>query len=433
MLATFMFAGVWASEFAPDESQWIFTARYLTLFSKGIFNSTEWDSYWVHTQPPLARYVMGASLKARGYDLLALNSPWDFTKEPDENVAEGNMPTDDMLFWARLPMGIISAASVLLMYGIASRVGGPAAGLGAASWLALNSKARELMTRAEADGLLVFFILLGLLLTIILVQRLTPINKPAPLLTLISLAVFLSFAFGLGMASKLTATLSLAALPVALGAVLLFRKVRLRSWDWRGVPEAIVTTVVAGLLAFTIFSLLNPALYRSPLANSLQMFQFRANEMRDQMELYPTAALAPGLPRLWAGVQRPLLTHGVGVSLTVWLAGEDARGVGEVLPLDAILVALGLAASLWTLFASIRSPQYEQGAIFERQGEAAIVALVWTLIFFALIVVNMGLDWERYTLPLMAFSALWAGVAIGWLSSLLSHQWQSRAARITEA
>jgi hypothetical protein len=98
--------------------------------------------------------------------------------------------------------------------------------------------------------------------------------------------------------------------------------------------------------------------------------------------------------------------------------------MGEFIPLDALLVALGLGSTVWMVIAVARKKQEAQddptAEINTRRAEAAIVALAWTLVFYALIVANMGLDWDRYTLPLMVFAALWAGAGIGWLVGLVA-------------
>lgn len=422
LLMGLVFVGVWRSQFAEDESQWIYTTRYLTLFSKGMFDSPEWDTYWTRTQPPLARYVMGASLKAGGYNLLELNGPWDFTKEPTENAELGNMPSPEMLFWARLPMGIISALSVLLIFGIGSRIAGTAAGLGAATWLALNIRTRDLMTRAEADGLLIFLMLVGLLLAVMLVKKLSE-SGASRRQAIFLLTIALGLAIGLGMASKLTAVIGLVALPLSLGAVLLYRRVRAGSVTGRNILEALGITAGAALLAAILFVALNPALYDAPLTGTFDMFHFRQVEMEEQMSTYPSGALEAGWPRLAAGLQRPLFTYSVGVSMAMRLGGSEARSIGEVLPFDALLVALGLAVTIWSIATAIKrkATTRKSGSDSEStdRNEAAIVALVWTLLFFVSIVANMGLDWDRYTLPLMVFAALWAGVGIGWLAGLI--------------
>lgn len=426
-LMLLVFTGIWRSQFSEDESQWIYTSRYLTLFSKGYFSSPEWDSYWTHTQPPFARYVMGASLKLGAFDLLALNGPWDFTKEPTDNEAEGNEPTSEMLTWARLPMGIISAISVLLIYKIGSEIGGTAAGLGAATWFTLNARIRELATRAEADGLMVFFMLAGLLLTI---RLLLSQNSSAPTKkrAWLGLTLALGLVFGFGMASKLTISVGLIALPFSGIAILLFRRLTAYKVLRPNVPHIVAATAIAAVIAALLFVALNPALYSSPITGTFNLFRYRQAEMEQQMLAYPTGALAEGFPRIFAGIQRPLFTYSVGTSLTEWIGGHDARTLGESLPLDAIMVALGLGTAIAMIIRRLRNKAATAASTVttDRRAEAGVIALTWTAIFYAAIVATMGLDWDRYTLPLMVFAALWAGVAIGsiagWLSNLGARQ-----------
>ncbi len=432
LLMGLVFVGVWQSQFSEDESQWIYTSRYLTLFSKGQFDSPEWDTYWTQTQPPLARYVMGASLKLGGYNLLELNGPWDFTKEPIENEALGNKPTPEMLVWARLPMGLLSALSVLLLFGIGSSIGGTAAGLGAASWMTLNLRIRDLTTRAEADGLLIFFMLAGLLLTILLTRKLFS-DSQSRLRTTTGIAIALGLVFGLGMTAKLTAAVGLLALPAAILAVLIYRWLRTRS-DLPGSMVAIVsTTLISSVLALVLFVALNPALYPAPFTGAFDMFHYRQVEMEQQMATYPTGALAEGLPRIIAGLQRPLFTYGGGTSLAIRLGGQDARAFGEALPLDAILVIVGLAVTIRLIVTGLgekpgNKQQVDPANEQVHRVDASITALVWTAVFFAAIVATMGLDWDRYTLPLMVFAALWVGIAIGWITKLISRAISRRPA-----
>lgn len=411
------FGGVAWSPFTEDESQWIYTSRYLTLFSRGMFSSPEWDTYWTETQPPLARYIMGASLKAGGYNLLQLNTPWDFTMERVENEAAGNMPTPGMLAWARLPMGIAAAASVLVLFLIGSRVGGMPAGLAAAGWLTLNFRARNLMTRAEGDGLLIFFVLLSLLVTLVLVKRLH--EKAGVRYALMGGAV-LGVILGLGLASKLTAAIAIAAVPASLVAVYIVRWLSKRKVSWREVGTGAGIAASAALLAWLVSVALNPAVYSAPVAGTLDLFENRQIEMAQQMQDYPTGALDQGWPRIWAGIRRPLLTYGVVGSVAAQVGGGEARTLGETLPLDAVLAALGIMTALGMVIMSMRARnkgEERDGPPFDQpnRAEPALIALVWTLVFYVAIVINMGLDWDRYTLPLMVFAALWAGTGIGWL------------------
>jgi 4-amino-4-deoxy-L-arabinose transferase-like glycosyltransferase len=413
-----MFSGVFLSRFSPDESQWIYTTRYLTLFRQGDFASPEWNNYWTHTQPPLARYMMGSSLRLAGFDLLHVNGPWDFTKEADENRALGNVPTSEMVFWARLPMGFVAAGAVLLLFLIARRIGGVPAGIGAAAWLAANPRSRELMTRAEADGLLIATILLGLYLTLVLLEQTdTMRQRPASTSRKAGIILVLGIVLGLGISTKLTGALTLFACVLILAAVSLKRWQRNRETAALGSSLAgplvgtCVTLIALTFIAFTLFVVLNPALYENPPANTAALFSFRQDEMQQQMAAYPSAALSEGLPRIESALVRTMFTYSVSAGLTRAAFGDGALQIGQVLPVDLLLVASGLFFALRMLFRD-RTAQAEPLPA-ENKALAILTALVFSGVFFFGISLNMGLDWDRYTLPLWVFAALWAGVGIG--------------------
>jgi len=436
-----MYSGVALSRYSPDESQWIYTTRYLTLLRQGDFQSPEWDSYWTHTQPPLARYLMGASLKLASYDLLKVNGPWDFTKQFDENESLGNMPTQGMLFWARLPIAIVASLAVLLLYVIGNRIAGPLAGVAAAAWLAINPRSRELMTRAEADGMLICLMLLGLLLSIILVREIARSLRPGEnWLRPVLLALLLGVVIGLGTATKLTGALGLIALAgtIFVDAVMQSsrsrrlqneRSQRLRAMVKHMLAGGAITLVVAAI-ALIVFVILNPALYPDPLARAYGLFAFRQREMQSQMIAYPTAALAEGLPRFQNAVMRTLFTYSVLAGLFRAALGDSLGQVLEILPVDMLLVLTGLASAVASVLARWRRRQPEQapsdGSTVESALGATGVSLVFTAVYFVGISANMGLDWDRYTLPLWVFAALWAGVGISWIWRWATRLFRSR-------
>lgn len=427
-LMALMFSGVVLSRYSPDESQWIYTTRYLTLLRQGEFSSTEWDNYWTHTQPPLARYLMGSSLKLAGYDLLKVNGPWDFTKQSDENESLGNMPTPDMLLWARLPIAIVASLAVLLLYVIGNRIAGPVAGIGAAAWLAINPRSRELMTRAESDGLLICLMLAGLLISIVLVgETARSLYSGGTWRRTLLLSLLLGLVIGLATATKLTGALGLIALAFALLLDAPIQSIirnlqfaireRLRSLTKHLLVGGAISLVV-GVVAFFVFIILNPALYIDPLSRSVGLFEFRQSEMQSQMALYPSAALAEGLPRFENAIVRTLFTYGVSAGLFRAVVGDQLGQFRDMLPVDMLLVLIGLAFAITSLFARWRQLRRDQD-ISNLQDNSALgamgVALVFSAIYFVGISANMGLDWDRYTLPLWVFAALWAGVGISWL------------------
>jgi hypothetical protein len=423
-----MFSGVFLSRYAPDESQWIYTARYLELFEKRDFHSPEWHSYWTSTQPPLARYVMGTSLTLAGYDFMKLNGAWDFSRTFDENVAHGNMPAPGILFWARLPMGLIAAGAVLLLYFIGKSIGGQIAGVGAAAWLAINPHSRELMTRAEADGMLVFLMLLGLLVATNAVSENRPTRAPSMISSrYVAYALLLGLVVGLATATKLTGVLGLAAFFAVLLADATVRRfndpnpdrvVSLRNFG-RRLLAATASTIGPLVVAFFAFVGLNPALYDHPVTSSVDLFTFRQAEMSIQIAAFPTEALPEGLPRFQNAVIRTLFTYSVSAELFHALVGDRAGHLREILPFDMLLVLAGLASALTALFSGWNSYRRAQVVSEERHDAQGIgpagVALVFTATYFVGISTGLALDWDRYTLPLWVFAALWAGVGIDWV------------------
>jgi hypothetical protein len=432
VLAALMFSGVALSRYSRDESQWIYTTRYLTLFRRADFTSPEWHNYWTQTQPPLARYVMGLSLKAASFDPLKLNGPWDFTKEDDENASLGNMPTPETLFWARLPISLFAAGAVAVLYLIGRQVVGVAGGLAAAAWLALNPRSRELMTRAESEGLFICLLLLVLWLTFRLVSECEWSQRRGarwarPLLLTVTIGVLC----GLAASAKLTGLVALVAVWLALlcdagvrwlGEARHAPAVR-RNALLRRLLAAFATIVGTGSLALLTFVLLNPALYARPFQGPAQLLEYRQAEMQDQMALYPTAALNTPLERLGAAARRPLFTYGT-INGLIKSATDEGNSLGEWSPLDAVLVATGLAATAATLTRGAVRTHKNAGSKLWWYVDPGVhhpaapgvgprgIALIFTAVFFGAIAASMGLDWDRYVLPLMVLASLWAGVGI---------------------
>ncbi|MDQ6693994.1 MAG: glycosyltransferase family 39 protein [Chloroflexota bacterium] len=434
MATALMFSGIALSPFDRDESQWIYTSRFLSLLRQGDFGSSEWNSYWAHTQPPLARYAIGSSLKIAGFDLMKVNGPWDFTKESSQNIEEGNMPSADTLFWARLPGALAASGAIVLLFLIGRQVGGTVAGAAAALWLAANPRAREIMTRAEADGLLICLLLLGVLLalkTAALWEQVQDkaLSRRRLLLPLIALGV----AFGLAAATKLTGAVGIGAFGLALLLDTGMRRIHKRfvgpggniaRWQAQ-VAAACVMFAGCGTVALLVFVLLNPALYTRPLASSLDLFTFRQQEMQVQMGLYPSAAIGSTVDRLKLGLVRPLSTYSVSAGLGRAIAGKVGQEWGEALPVDVPLSIAGAGVTLAGLILAHAGTTRKRGKTAWKYTSmvsnhtpssaglgAGGFALVWTLVYYISICLNMGLDWDRYTLPLVVLSALWVGVGI---------------------
>ena len=130
-----------ASPFEADEADYVATSRYFGyLVPQHDVTRKEWGSnHWTRTQPPLTRYIVGAWLSARGYDLEKLNQPYVSTASSFEvNRQKGRVPTDDVLASARQPMVLLGAGAIALLFLLGATLGGTATGLVTAV-LALSS------------------------------------------------------------------------------------------------------------------------------------------------------------------------------------------------------------------------------------------------------------------------------------------------------
>ncbi len=273
ILSAVMLTGVQTSSFHPDESHWIFTTRYVVLFQHRDFGSPEWDAYWVHVTPPLARYLMGMSLEAAGFDPLHVNGFWDYTKGDAENNTLGNMPAPALLTQARLAMAVAACMAVLFLFLVGRLLAGTLAGLVAAAWIALNPVPRELMDRATNDGLVLGLLLVSLWLSLRFACSSATGWRSASWGSRLAWMILLGCIFGLATSAKLTGVLGLAAFAVAIVLDTLVRWLAAGPYraarQWRTLLShwAQDACLISGvtLIAFLLFIFLNPALlYRRP-------------------------------------------------------------------------------------------------------------------------------------------------------------------------
>jgi hypothetical protein len=150
-----------------DEAHTVWATRYFALlFLKRDVTDLEWgDRYWTHTQPPLARYLIGAWLHARGVDLSVMLLPgrYDWSLSFDENRRRGQAPDGPLLAEARRPM-VGAAAAVTLLYTLGRFLSGPLAGAVAAFLMLESPLLRQYLVQARSEALMLACILLALLL-----------------------------------------------------------------------------------------------------------------------------------------------------------------------------------------------------------------------------------------------------------------------------
>jgi len=358
-----------SSPFEADEADYVATSRYFGyLFLQADPTRPEWDSnHWTRTQPPLTRYLIGAWLTLRGYDLETLNQPYVSTASSFEvNRRKGRVPTDDVLAAARQPMVVLGAGAIALLYPLGVLVAGMGGGIVAVGLALTSAFLSYTLVHAWAEAPLAFFLLLSALLAAVGAKRVVQGGGGAAQAALLGLAI------GLASTTKLT---GLIGLPIVafVSTVAAIRPVGESATPCRKrllVGAAIVTTT---MLATTIG--LNPFLWRGPISGLASMVVQRQQEMADQQDQWPEYAVR-GIPE------------------KVWQTVVGSTRLGPWGDVPPIAVPLGLGLGALGLLTGLRRP------IADRGDRAAANMLVgWLVVYVAVIIAGLGLSYPRYFLP----------------------------------
>lgn len=372
-----------------DEGDYIWTSRYFGLIAlRGDLSGPEWqDGHWTHTQPMLMRYLLGAWLWARGYDIFAFRTPeYDFLASLETNRLAGRVPPDRLIADARLPSVLLATAAVTLLYLLGTTLAGPLAG-GTASLLALASPlVRAHLVRATPESLLLALLLLTLLLAVRGLRRPTG-EIPT------GWAVAIGITLGLALQTKLTASLALAALILW---VLLVTIVALRRSDgsFTRVWNASRGWLLALALAAAVFVATNPHLYPNPVEHTAHLFERRAEEMEIQR----------GLPQPAVGGVLDRARYVVGGSLVLQPVRPDGDSTAwRGIPLGVVLAPIGALL----LLVRARHDWRDRRAV----APAGLLLLVTGVIFVGT-TAGIHLYWTRYLVPTALLGNLLSGVGL---------------------
>ena len=413
-------AGLDSVPFHPDESTQLYMSRD---FDIAVLQHDPGALAWTPDQPltpearlrlldaPLTKNLIGLGRWLQGYTLQDLNADWVWGAPWADNL--GAIPARGLLMAARLPLALLGALAVLLVYLIGMQVGGAALGASAALLVGLDPLLLLHSRRAMAESALTFFSVLAALGILVLVQRCDTLKRLSA--GAVALGALAGLAAGLAVDSKQTEAVML---PVALAAAALCVWQR----PWRRPQKA---TALAAL-AFAIGAgwlvgvwLLNPVLYRQPLPVLQSMIALRADLAREQVAVNgardPRVVLGSVPARLGAALSQlyfePPAPWDVPVYLDQLQPPADAyfanplNNLLRLPPLSLLLLALSAlgvadsAARLWRdrLRAGTRAEQ---------------VLWLWSAATVTLLALTIPLNWQRYFMPLLTPSRLFASLGI---------------------
>lgn len=408
-----------ASPFHPDESRWINRAYYLREALDPL--GPAWsDRYLIRGQPPMGSYITGASLLAQGRDLTT-NRPWDFQfgfeSNVTWNVTRGAMPTEADLIAVRRANMVIGALTCVALFVIVTQLTNIAGGIAAAIFMAVHPLHQYLATLGTSDAVFTFFVALSVLAAIWLAR--------AP-------SWWRALLFGLAMAAGASTKLSPLALAVGIamfGAVVMLdswlpRVPRLGAvWSWlsrteRGTGHRLGwMLLVQPVIVATLFVISYPFLWPAPIERTRIIFDFRRVEMNNQAGFWPQAAItsrAEAVQRTWQNLNDRYSSSDRVLTAIGDVFGLDWSG----LRIDLYLAGPGVVFLVYLAW---------------RNGIASSHALAAVTIGgqSALILGALGVDFNRYYLPLLFTAAMGVGVFIGcladWTMALVMRFGQRRA------
>ena len=375
--------------FNPDESRWISRAHYLADLADP-FGPTWDDQYTTRGQPPFGSYVTGAGLLLHGRDLVT-NPPWDFSLSWEENLAAGNKPIAADLQAARATSAILTAATAIVLIGIASVYVPLSWALLAGCIFAVHPFSRYIGSLATADAVF------GLLIAMAALAMAQCARRRAW-----QWAGVAGLLLGLGGATKLSplavaaGLTGLALLLAALPAGLIDAPPSRRSLAGMG--------VLISLACATAFVVVYPYLWPDPIGRTVNLFTFRVVEMATQASDWPVMAV----PTRLDAIRRTGLNFSEHYSLLGGLASAAHVQVPRsCLQLEVVLAVVGIGVMARdALRAGLLSAQMLVLAVL---GGQVIVTIL-----------GMRSEFDRYHLPAALLGAVAICIALHALATALS-------------
>lgn len=389
------------TELHPDETRWLNRAYYLEDFLDP-FGPTWQDYYLTRGQPPGGSYLMGLGLILQGQPTDSVGV-WDFnygvswTRDVDTtwNQLAGATPSDEVLLAGRRTNAVVGALVVVLAFTVTSmltnRFGGVVAGL----FLAYHPLHITLSTQALSDELL------ALMLGLAFVAAFQYARRPG-----IGWALLLGVAIGIGAGTKL-APMALSFVLAGYGLVWLASMLRRHGrshFSWTSSRFAwllILQPIISGITFIAMY----PYLWVSPIGNSLNLLDFRRQEMASQARIWTHASVdgPVGAFRRYGEQLHGAYSSTRDAQQTI--ADRLGFTIDNPTSFDLILVAIG--AILLT-------------RIVIQRGIWSPHALVATLMAAEVgaVTVGLGVDFYRYYLPVLLVNSVLVGIVFGEVGDL---------------
>jgi len=401
LISIFYLIGTPAVPFHPDESTFLFMSAEFERITSNPFglacvstgDLTPVMRYRM-IDAPLTRYIIGA-----GRSVAALPPPatdWDWSGSWGENQASGALPAAVLLQIGRFSIASLFPLSLILLYLIALKLDGRLLGVVVVIIFSMNPLILLHTRRAMAEGALIFAILLAL-------HAFLHADR-YPFLA--GLAIALAFN------AKHSAGLLL---PVGVFAAC-----------WTSVSHAlryrhIFSNIVRFMVGFGLLTLLfNPFLWREPVSAAQSALSLRQalieRQVADYESIAPALVLESTGQRVAVAIAQvfiapPIFSEtGNYAEFSVAVEKSYLNSFGSQVGRQPLIAGIFIGLTLLGLVASLRTAL---GDVRPARRNSVILLLAF-FGFSLLIIVLIPLAWQRYYLPLIPFTAIFAGLGIVW-------------------
>lgn len=387
LLAFFYLRDIQSVEFHIDESHWIGTSYMFEAYFKGDFWSDAWrDAHRTVTNPPVPRYVIGIGRFIGGYRTVDLNRPWEYDRGTNFNERMGAMPSDNLLWWSRLPMAILGVLSILVGFFFVKNIAGR---IGAYLWVLFAATSPYFllqMRRAMAESSLLFFTMLAILLCYLGIKRMD--EDPKKNLKALVYLLASSICIALAGESKMNGLLILGGVIVCVILVILKQKDSINHKIQRSFFISTLLIFLTGI----VFLALYPYLWPSPLGRTQKMFEDRIIEMREQTIKHPVDNIDTLQKRLTI------------IPLRIFEDYAIIHFNGSLI-INIILFLIGFIVTV----------SQATGWLKHKSDNPASIVLLTTGTLASIPAFFTLLDWDRYYLFPVFFSTIFIAIALGWI------------------
>lgn len=354
------------------------------------------------------RYLIGLIWHLTGFSAGDLPPIWQWPVSYDENVTQGNRPSEALLTIARWPSALLLGLSVVVMFGLGYGLGGWRAAVLASGFYALHPIILINGRRAMQEGAMLFFGLLCIWIGMQVARRLSERRS-------VSWGWWAGLALtaGLTLASKHSGIVFVAAAFGWVGATILQIGFKARTSPTAFFAAPLLLCLSAVIASLLLLLVLSPALWNDPVARLGDLLTERAALLESQV-------IAAGGATSLSDRVMGILTQPFFQPAELYEAGFWANSSAFMTEVQTYRASVWVGGVPGILFAVLALIGLGRALVGLRAGDAAERMTAWGLLLCLMVTVATllvnPLLWQRYYLPLLPIAILLAAWGGAWIT-----------------